>query len=80
RTWRKLGEAYLSNSVSDERAIWYMATGLAHGERRPEASEQIEVRRIPIDRAVSMALSGEINDALSLLGLLHYQALGASHE
>ena len=78
QAWRKLGEAYLSNSVSDERAIWYMATGLAQGERRPEASEQIEVRRIPIERALSMARSGEINDALSLLGLLHYHALGTS--
>ncbi|MBC7931996.1 MAG: NUDIX hydrolase [Rubrivivax sp.] len=78
RVWRKLGEAYLSNSVSDELAIWYVATGLTQGERRLEASEQIEVRRLPIDHVLSMALSGEIDDALSLLGLLHFHALGGA--
>ncbi len=78
RAWRKLGEAYLSNSVSDEIAIWFVATGLTQGERRPEASEQIQVRRLPLERAIRMALSGEIDDALSLLGLLHYHALGRS--
>jgi 8-oxo-dGTP pyrophosphatase MutT (NUDIX family) len=76
REWRKLGEAYLSNSVSDELAIWYVATGLTQGQRRPEASEQIEVRRVPVEGAMRMALSGEISDALSLLGLLHFHALG----
>ena len=76
REWRKLGEAYLSNSVSDELAVWYLATGLTQGNRSPEGSEQLEVRRLPLNRAISMALSGEITDALSLLGLLHFHALG----
>lgn len=80
RVWRKLGEAYLSNSVSDELAVWYVATELTQGERRPEASELIEVRRVPLEQAVSMALSGEITDALSMLGLLHYHALRGSLE
>ena len=78
RAWRKLGEAYLSNSVSDELAIWFVATGLTQGERLLEASEQIEVRRLPLERVIRMALAGEIDDALSLLGLLHYHALGRS--
>lgn len=78
REWRKLGEAYLSNSVSDELAVWYVATDLTQGECRPEASEQLEVRRIPLERATRMALSGEIDDALSLLGILHFHVLGAA--
>lgn len=73
RRWRKLGEAYLSNSVSDELAVWYVATELEQSEARPEASEQLVVRRVSIEQAVGMALAGEITDALSLLALMHYR-------
>jgi 8-oxo-dGTP pyrophosphatase MutT (NUDIX family) len=71
--WRKLGEAHLSNSVSDELAIWYLATGLTQGEMRPEGSEQLAVRRVPLTEAFEMALDGRITDALSLLAIMQYQ-------
>lgn len=77
RRWRKLGEAYLSNSVSDELAVWYVATELEQSEPRPEASEQLVVRRVSMEQAVGMALTGEITDALSLLALMHYRLTGA---
>ena len=77
RRWRKLGEAYLSNSVSDELAVWYVATDLEQSEARPEASEQLMVRRVPVERAIQMALSGEITDALSLIALMHYRLTDA---
>jgi len=77
RSWRKLGEAYLSNSVSDELAVWYVATELERSVARPDASEQLVVRRVPLERAVAMALAGEITDALSLLALMHYRLTGA---
>jgi 8-oxo-dGTP pyrophosphatase MutT (NUDIX family) len=73
KNWRKLGEAYLSNSVSDELAIWYVATGLSQGERRPEGTEQLEVRRLPFGDAFRMAMSGEISDAISQLAIMQYQ-------
>ena len=34
RNWRMLGEAYLSNSVADEYAVWFLATGLVPGEQQ----------------------------------------------
>ncbi len=70
--WRMLGEAYLSNSVADEYAVWFLATGLVPGERRPEGTERIDVRRVPLRRALDMALNGEITDALSLLAITTY--------
>jgi 8-oxo-dGTP pyrophosphatase MutT (NUDIX family) len=73
RRWRKLGEAYLSNSVSDELAVWYVATELRQSEARPEASEQLAIKRVPFEQALRMALTGEITDALSLLALMHYR-------
>ena len=41
RHWRKLLEADLSNSVSDERAVAYVAWGLTPGESEPEATEEL---------------------------------------
>jgi len=70
--WRMLGEAYLSNSVADEYAVWFLATGLVPRERRPEGTERLDVRRLPLREAMEMALDGEITDALSLLAIMSY--------
>jgi 8-oxo-dGTP pyrophosphatase MutT (NUDIX family) len=71
RDWERMGEAHLSNSVSDELAVWYLATGLEQGECRPEGTERLQVRRVPVEEALRMALSGEMTDALSVLALMH---------
>lgn len=70
--WRKLGEAHLSNSVADEHAVWFLATGLIRGEQSPGGDEILEVRRVPVDEALRMALDGRITDALSLLTIMSY--------
>ena len=71
-SWRMLGEAYLSNSVADEYAVWYLATGLVPRDRRPEGTERLDVRRLPLREALDMALNGEITDALSLVAIMSY--------
>jgi 8-oxo-dGTP pyrophosphatase MutT (NUDIX family) len=73
KRWQKMGEAHLSNSVSDELAIWFLATGLTQGKHSPEGTEQLKVRRLPFQEALEMALRGEITDALSLLVIMQYQ-------
>ena len=72
-SWERMGEAHLSNSVSDELAVWFLATGLKQGRHNPEGTEQLKVRRVPFSEALRMALAGEITDALSLLAIFHYQ-------
>ncbi|MGI8566404.1 MAG: NUDIX domain-containing protein [Pyrinomonadaceae bacterium] len=74
--WEKLGEAYLSNSVTDERAIWFLATKLVQGKSRPDGTEVLNIRRVTIDEAVRMSVSGEITDALSLLAIMRFQLKG----
>jgi 8-oxo-dGTP pyrophosphatase MutT (NUDIX family) len=76
RNWRMLGEAYLSNSVADEYAVWFLATGLVPGERQPEGTEILGVRRVPLREAVAMAMDGRITDALSTLALTTYALKG----
>jgi hypothetical protein len=74
-----LGEAHLSNSVTDEYAVWFLATGLVPGDQHPEGSEALEVRRLPLHQALAMALDGRITDALSLMAIMSY-VLGHSDE
>ncbi len=71
--WQQMGTAYLSNSVSDELAIWFLATELTQGEQQPEGTEQIRVRRISLPTAMQLILSGELTDAISLMALMQYQ-------
>lgn len=72
KRWRILGEAYLSNSVTDEYAVWFLATELVPGEQQPEGTEALDLRRLPLREALAMVLSGEITDALSLLAIMSY--------
>jgi 8-oxo-dGTP pyrophosphatase MutT (NUDIX family) len=76
RNWRMLGEAHLSNSVADEYAVWFLATGLVPGEQQPEGTEILGVRRVPLREAVAMARDGRITDALSTLALTTYALKG----
>lgn len=72
-SWEKMGEAHLSNSVSDELAIWFLATGLTQGQHSPEGTERLQIRRVAFSEALTMSLTEGITDALSLLAIMHYQ-------
>ncbi|HEX8687163.1 MAG TPA: NUDIX hydrolase [Pyrinomonadaceae bacterium] len=69
RRWTKMGEAHLSNSVSDELAVWFLAEGLEQVERRPEGTERLQVRRVSLSEAGEMVNSGRITDALSVIAI-----------
>jgi ADP-ribose pyrophosphatase len=66
---------HLSNSVSDEYALIYLATDLSHGEAEPEETEQLRVKRIPFQEAYEMVLRGEITDSMSVAGILKLQLM-----
>lgn len=68
-TWREIARLDLSNSVTDERAVLYVATDLTQGEASPEPSEAIEVRWVPFDEALAMTLDGRITDSMSVVAI-----------
>jgi 8-oxo-dGTP pyrophosphatase MutT (NUDIX family) len=67
--WREIARLVLSNSVTDERAILFLATGLTHGEAEPEPSEALTVRWLPFDDVLAMTLDGRINDVMTVVGI-----------
>ena len=75
RHWRKLVDCDLSNSITDERVVGFLAWGLEQGEAAPEPTEELAIRRLPLVDAFRMVETGEIRDALSVLTLQAAQLL-----
>jgi ADP-ribose pyrophosphatase len=67
--WIELARVHLSNSVTDEVAILYLATIVTHGAADPEPTEEIESRWLPFEDALAMTLDGRITDAMTIIGL-----------
>jgi 8-oxo-dGTP pyrophosphatase MutT (NUDIX family) len=67
--WRELARLDLSNSITDERAVVFLATGLTHGEPEPDPTEALEVRWAAFDEALAMTLDGRITDILSVAAI-----------
>ena len=66
-----LGSYFGSNGISNERFHLFLATGLEQvAEPDREPTEQMELIQVPFDRAVHMALSGEVEDGPSAFALL----------
>lgn len=70
RHWEKLLEMHLSNSVSDEYAVVYLATDLVQGDPDPEETEDIEVIKISLEDAYQKIRTAEITDAITVAALL----------
>jgi len=68
-TWSEIGRFHLSNSVTDEAGVLYLATDLAAGEAAPEATEEIAIRWLPFAEALAMTLDGRITDAMAIMGI-----------
>jgi 8-oxo-dGTP pyrophosphatase MutT (NUDIX family) len=68
--FQQVGHAFLSNSVCDEEAFAYIATGITFGPDDPDETEQLRVIRLPFDEAVRMVDDGTITDGFSVIALL----------
>lgn len=68
--WTKLIEMHLSNSISDELSIIYLAQELSMHNPDPEETEQLMVKKIPFDEAYEMVTSGKIMDSVSVAAIL----------
>ena len=70
KEWTPIIELHLSNSVSDEKAIIYLARQLEQREPEPEETEQLVVRKVPFAEAYRMVEEGLITDSMSVAAIL----------
>lgn len=70
-------EMDLSNSLTDERAIVFLATELSQGEANPEPTEVLKRRRVPFRDVLEAVVDGRIRDSMSVAGALraHHMAV-----
>jgi 8-oxo-dGTP pyrophosphatase MutT (NUDIX family) len=60
---------HLSNSVSDEKAFVYLATGLKAGLSIPEETENLTLRKYTLDEAYDMVNGHQLTDSMTVAGI-----------
>ncbi len=73
--WSILFKMHLSNSVSDELGIVYLARGLQQAQAEPEETEQLVVKKIAFAEAVEMVEKGQITDSMTVAAIYKVQLL-----
>src|SRR4029078_12454384 len=68
--WEQIIHLHLSNSVTDEQALGYLATELTIGEPEPDEDEVLKIRRVHFLDVVEMVERSEITDSLSVAAIL----------
>jgi ADP-ribose pyrophosphatase len=66
--WVEAAAFFTSPGFTDEKIHLFVATGLEQGEASPEATEDLELVRVPLDQVPS--LLDEVEDGKTLAGLL----------
>lgn len=67
--WTPLGAYYLSCGICDQTSFAYLARGLRVVPARPEGTERLTLRQVPLAEARAMCLRNEIRDAPSVMAL-----------
>jgi hypothetical protein len=77
KTYQQILEMDLSNSLTDERAVLFLATGLTPGEASPEGTEVLKRRRAHFADVLARVAGGRIRDAMTVAAVLraHHMAV-----
>ncbi|CAI8179753.1 MAG: ADP-ribose pyrophosphatase [Flavobacteriaceae bacterium] len=75
QTWTPLLEMHLSNSVSDEKAIVFLAEDLTEGVSQPEDTENLTVEKIHFSELYQQVMDGIITDSISVAAVLKLSIL-----
>ena len=68
--WREVLHFQLSNSLTTETGVGYIATALAPTTARPDETEDIALARVPFREALDQALAGNMLDMITIAMLL----------
>lgn len=75
--WTEILQMHVSNSVSDELAVVYVAEDLIAGDAEPEETEDLKVIKMPFTEAVDWVMNGKITDSISVAAILKWAMLKA---
>lgn len=75
KNWKKIIKIHLSNSVTDEYGISYVANDLEFHESSPEDVEDLQVKKMPFKELLQMVMDEEITDSLTVATVLKAKLL-----
>lgn len=75
KEYHLIQEMHLSNSVSDEYGLVYIAKGLSFQSAAPEIEEELVIKKIPFQQLFDMVMNGEMTDSLTVAGVLKLKIL-----
>lgn len=73
--WTQIGECYLSNAGTTEKAFLFVAQQLSFFESTPEPTEVLEVKKLPFEELFQQVMNGEIKDAPSVIAVMKAKLL-----
>lgn len=79
RSWKRILHFWASPGFVAEAMSIYLARDLTLGTAQPEDDEVIEISMVPLGKAVSMIMRGEIQDAKTIAGVLWLDHQQRSH-
>ncbi|GIV27795.1 MAG: hypothetical protein KatS3mg027_1609 [Bacteroidia bacterium] len=68
--YEELLRLHTSNSVTNELAIVYLATGLKQMQSMPEETEDLSIKKVHLSEAFQMVMNNEITDSISMAAIL----------
>ncbi|RAJ08901.1 NUDIX domain-containing protein [Chitinophaga skermanii] len=80
QSWRPIIHMHLSNSVSDEASIVYLAQNLSQHEAEPEETEQLYTKKVPFETAYEMVKNHQITDSMSVAAILKIRLMQLENE
>jgi 8-oxo-dGTP pyrophosphatase MutT (NUDIX family) len=75
KNWIEILRMHVSNSVSDEYAVVYVAQDLTAGEAEPEDTEKLAVQKMPFTQALQWVMEGKITDSITVAAILKWNAM-----
>ena len=78
--WREILRMDLSNSVTDEACVLYLATGLSQAAAEPDDTEAFDYARVAFSHLLKAVINGQVRDSLTVAGVLRLHHMRTSGE
>lgn len=78
--WREILRVQLSNSVTDERGVCYLAAGFREVGREPDATEALDVVRAPFRQVLDACATGLVQDVMTVASVFRVHHMAVSGE
>ena len=70
----------MSNSVTNEVAVCFLATGLSQSDTAPDETEVFEYARVPFKMLLDAVIKGQVRDGLTVVSVLRVHHMAVTGE